>query len=277
MTSNQFIYLPKDSKRWEKIHNLKDNEFISVTGLLEFIGQGYNGRDYYFNPKKIAKREEKPNTYLEYLYKHGQKNEEKAKEIFKKRLSFLYTLIPDDSFKDVCMSSPNGLIGTVDGIVMDTETMEPGIIEIKCPVGSRYGKSQKTEDRFEENPNRWKHWLQLQLYLHLYQFSFGLLCYFYPYGGEEDDGDPVLIVTRVKREENIAEIVELDKNLSLFFDDYRKRTTYIPEKRTKKNNCLNYNLIFTGITQRLRLRGSEIETKGCMLFAQEEYQQKQLI
>ena len=242
--NNNMIHLAKDSKLWKDIHDCDTEHYVSVTCFLDFIGEGYNSRASLFKRNKPP-----PSSYTQLMFDYGHKNEIKAKALFDRQ--YPGYLLSEEAMKDISVVK-NDLLGTPDGFLYSEEEGF-GILEVKCPYGNQYGKEQIIETRFEENPKRWKHWLQLQLYLFITGFNYGILAYYYPYGGT--NGEQVLIITKVKKDEKIAESLKIEENVSLFFDIQGATDFRIQNKRVKKvNHGITTERISKGIIQRVSLQ-----------------------
>ena len=238
------LHLAKTSPKWEEIHSCKSTEYCSVTCFLDFIGEGYNSRASLFRQNKTP-----PSSYTKLMFEHGHKNELKAKALIERKYPGF--LLSEDAMKDISFFTTKGLLGSPDGFYYSEEDGGLGIIEIKCPFGNQYGQDQVLEERFEENPKRFKHWLQLQLYLHILNLQHGILMYYYPHGGE--NGEQIGILSKIQRDTELMELLKVDENLDLFFQ-YVKDPHLCPKRMTKEKRDITTERIFKGITQRVRLQ-----------------------
>jgi hypothetical protein len=216
---------------WLSVHQRKNKDFISVTQLIQFIGYGYESRYQLFN-----KKEGEGSKYLELCLAHGKRFEGKCIALIEERLSERYELVRLS--EGVCMVS-GPVVGTPDCFVVDRETGQWGILEVKCPFGTQYGRFdiEELDPAWEEKEKNWKHWIQLQLYLLLWGPSaeFGLLAYFYPSANE---GRGVCFLSRMERDPSLAETLNLEYQLESYFNDYCKREVV---KRERKPTNLKIN------------------------------------
>ena len=243
-TTTNFLHLAKDSKLWKLIHDCDTEHYVSVTCFLDFIGEGYNSRASLFKRNKPP-----PSSYTKLMFDYGHKNELKAKALIERKYPGF--LLPEDAMKDISFFTTKGLLGSPDGFYYSEEDGGLGIIEIKCPFGNQYGQDQVLEERFEENPKRFKHWLQLQLYLHILNLQHGILMYYYPHGGE--NGEQIGILSKIQRDTELMELLKVDENLDLFFQ-YVKDPLSCPKRQKKEIHDITTERILRGITQRVRLQ-----------------------
>lgn len=232
---------------WEGAHELNPYT-ISVTQLIQFIGWGYESRIAMFSEGEKKEKSE----YLKRAIEHGNKYEREA-------LSLLSTeetvILPAKHtsclFKDV-------LMGTVDSYCWDPVSLEMGIVEIKCRYSNSFGRfvEEEVDVPFEKNKNNWKHWLQLQLYLHMHQeygITYGLLCYFYKKGTADNNGESILQVNRIKYEPLLWDGLCLDKEIKSYFEEYlsgKKKAGPV-----RKSKFITETLITTTLVQRRKLLG----------------------
>ena len=246
------VNLVKEEKEWQEIHKYASNKFLSVTGFITFIGEGYNSRNSMFDPTFKEKQEK--NEYLQYCFRKGHEGEEKVLNYL-----FLYSMYNTLHVPEGTCFHRDRLLGTVDSYICDIRTGEFGILEVKCPQ-RRYKNIEEEEEEkdfiFEDDVNKWKHWIQLQLYLWIHEpytackFTFGLLAYYFPTGGP--NGEEVIELIRINPFEETEERFLIKENLDLFFNDYKKRKVYKAE-RIKKVQRITKDDIFRGIVQREQL------------------------
>lgn len=229
---------------WLEIHE-KKNRYLPVTKLIQFLGWGYESRNQLFSTVKKEK-----NDYLEKAMAHGNKYEAKALSFFGDAL----LPIPQHPDKISCVFNEQ-LIGTVDAYLRDLEDRLI-IIEIKCPFGQGYGKFQEEliDVEFEKKVNNWKHWLQIQFYLHMHKefgIKYGYLCYYYKKGTGTEDGQEVFIMNKIKYDKTLWEDMKIQENIDLYF----KKKDEVPYKseRVKKSKLLTEERITRGIVQRCKL------------------------
>lgn len=157
---------------WQILHK-PNKSLISVTNFITFTGYGY---------KKNLFAEEKPSAYLELCLTHGTKYEAECIEFLLEKKGSLYHIFKLP--QGVSQIWRNQLQGTPDGFIVNKETGDLGIIEVKCPFGGRYGRFNDEEIITHDfRGKHFRHWLQLQLYLFLNKergTNFGLLVYYYP-------------------------------------------------------------------------------------------------
>lgn len=238
-------FLKLSNLEWKILHDPTQFQIkvISVTNLLQFIGFGYSSRNQMFKEKT-----EESNKYLQLALAHGTKYESQCLS----SIQNLFTVIDNQS---KCSVIKDGVLGTVDAWVIDNKcNNELGIIEVKCPYGVNYSNFSEDEIPSGICQKRWKHWLQLQIYLFMNKeigVSFGLLCYFYKNAGF--NGEHKIQIFRVKPEEDIWNFLELKKQSLLYFNGYAGRSyTEIPKYRVKKAP-LTQSIIDKSIIQVLQI------------------------
>lgn len=194
-TITRFFIVKKDTEDWEYLHK-KNTSFISVTSLITFYGYGYNSRNNLLFPRASIN-----SSYLQKCFDHGNKYESKAIEFMENHTRL-------DIFKVDSLSCSRGaLVGTPDAYY-STEEGKMGIMEIKCPFGTKYGRFDKEDIFIGYDNKKFKHWFQTQLYLYLHNtnefqysseikskdiplFEEGKLVYYYPHA---NDGNPLSLV-----------------------------------------------------------------------------------
>jgi hypothetical protein len=290
----EFLNLTKeDGGFWHTLHknkfllllDVEDEEeekktIISVTSLIQYLGWGYEARGRFFLPKK---EEQEENSYLSLCLAHGEKMESRALEMF--LVSGDYELHPFSSLgiENLC-GKRDILLGTPDAFIIDKRTGEVGILEIKCPFGNSYGRNLNALENFEESKgqSRWKHWLQVQLYLWIFApylsghlTRFAILAYYYHHAGP--NGEPVLNLTRFSS----------NSSGNGYWSDIRERDLYLHLREFEKLAKSHFTGtllprgkvwpiklkedILRGITQRELLLEEERYTKVSRFCAQELY------
>lgn len=185
---------------------------------------GYKHRNSLFEEKKKEEGEE--STYLTLCLQHGKTYETECLSFMKEKLSNRYEFVKFADGISVA-SRQYKMLGTVDAYVTDKETGELGVLEIKCPYGSAYGRFALAEDdegkmtSFDPRKGA-RHWLQLQLYLFLhgkqYGTTFGLLAYYYPRAGL--NGGRVCTVHRMAERKTLKEDICMEDYLDRYFNYY---------------------------------------------------------
>lgn len=214
----RFVSLSRQG--FDDVHR-ENREYLSVTNFITFMGHGYKSRRDLF-------RESKPNDFAERAMNHGNKWEQTCFALFKKHFSDRYECWTYENELSI-YDEKYRLLGTVDGYVIDKETGEIGILEIKCPFGVNQGRwDESTIPRnFEQKDSYHKHWIQIQLYLFLHRelnFSFGILIYFYPFSGE--GGEHMIDINRIRPHKGIEEMVGLEKWMNIFLYSYDNTKRY---------------------------------------------------
>lgn len=260
--TTKFKHIIPHKEKWNQIHDCKSNEYLSVTKFIQFIGEGYGSRNQMFDPKQ--KEREQRNDYLQWMFKHGSKNEGNAKKFLNE---YGWVCWKDSILKEMCITRGR-LLGTLDGVVIHPDTNEEMILEIKCPM------KQDGDSVLDKTPC-FRHWLQLQLYLWIIGYDYGIergcLVYYYPHGGPNGEQVAKLFVFSKVDETILERELNIECELQKYFIDYQKRTTYKPERIKKQDyKLLKEQFFLKGIVQTTLLQESEIETMEHMLCVQEE-------
>lgn len=157
---------------WKALHK-PNKSLLSVTNFITFAGHGY---------KRSLFLEEKPSKYLDLCLEHGKRFEPICVEMLNQKIGqdFYILRLPEG----VVQIYADMLMGTPDAFIVNKETGDLGILEIKCPYGGRYGQFNDEEEILHDfKTKHFRHWLQLQLYLLLNierGAEFGMLAYYYP-------------------------------------------------------------------------------------------------
>ena len=231
---------------WRELHEL-NKDFISVTNLITFLGYGYESRYQMFNKKDKPESE-----YLTKCLEHGHTWEPVC-------VKFLQDELGDEFFIfQRAISVVDGqVLGTPDAFVIDRLTGELGILEIKCPFGTKFGRFDQEDlikgpSWFDLEKNH-KHWIQVQLYLLMlksYGTTFGLLAYFYPRAGP--NGEPVCSISRFDRDPDLPNTLDLEVNLRMYFEDYLNRAVVKRERKPTRSIDRQY-ILSRGIVQKWML------------------------
>lgn len=212
----------KDEEEWKEYHKKPINGMISVTQFLTLCGITSYSRKILLG-KSI---EEEEGTYGKLCIEHGTKYEPECIEKMKNYLPNLEIETP----QRVCRVNNDGLYGTSDAYFLHKETGDFGIIEIKCPFGSKYGWFDEYQLESEDISNtrsqsKISNWYQLQYYLALHGYDIGILAYYYP-------RNKILILYQVKRT-NIA-LEEYQFFMNIYKNHWEEATEDI--KKGKRKN-----------------------------------------
>lgn len=234
---------------WQLLHSedekkgQEEESKVTVTKLIQFLGYGYESRNQLFNSNKNKKKD---NRYLELCKSHGSKYQDKClvaiRELYQ---APRYEVISHPYL--ICESK--NIIGTPDAYILDKEKGEYMIVEIKCPYGNAYGTFDVDYMRFdfENEEKKWKHWIQLQIYLYLhkdfYLFKQGLLIYYYPFASS--DGKQVISINEVNFCTELEQGLCIEENAKLYLDYINGRKSFNPRSRHRKSKFISTDLIFT--------------------------------
>ncbi len=242
---------------WKNIHDCIncDERLISVTNFITYIGYGYERRNSLFFPSPNKEN----NSYTKQCLDHGKKYEPKAIRFVNNETQYQIIKFQCGDGNSM-MTEREGLIGTVDSFVIDRETNEFGILEIKCPYGNKFGRDQDTRTCFIETESRWKHWMQLQLYGWINEIrntTFGLLVYYYPHGGE--NGEPLIQINRISFIEPkiLEEKLKIKSYLEEFFikkSNKVKTKERVTKIRLIEKKDIQETIEFTKIIQKSQLQ-----------------------
>lgn len=193
------------------------NKVISSSTVADYLGLGYESRNYAITSLKQGKKPEKPrNDFSEKAMKHGQDYEVPFGNYIQEYVfpEMIPIVTPDEqfSFSSEFVHDSTGqkisLSATPDMIMYDTEEGEYHVIEIKHPY-----KDWLTQENYKQEETglarkyliKLNHYIQVQIQLLVLGFDTGYLFYHIP--GKNGEMLNNFAYFRVKKDVNLWSII----------------------------------------------------------------------